>query len=268
MATRPYEKRGVEPGCCDDATTDCPLASIGLLTEEIISAVARFFEEGRGPSHDELTRLFRRNGLQAADPATSGDTIGKMKRVREVLSYALDTDPEAGDRVVVAIIGTVKARGGFRRTSDAYAGDEVVNAARDAFRVAGFELDPEGNLHQALLSDLQGVAATEALRAYVRRAHSGSEDAALVLGTGKELAEATARHVLVERTGTYPTRDNFPMTLYQAFATAMNQIERLRAIFSPPPSAHPEFVSYVANHFLGELQVAECRSPGRPIAQT
>lgn len=188
-----------------------------MLTDEIVSAVARFFEGGHGPSHDELSRLFRRTGLQAADPTTPGEQIGKMKRVREVLGYALDTNPDAGNKLVVSLVGAIKARGGFRSTSDEYAGEDVVTAAREAFAAAGYELDPEGNLHQRLLSDLRGVQATEALRAYVRRAHAGSSDAALVGGTAKDLAEATARHVLVERTGVYPSGENFPGTLYQAF---------------------------------------------------
>lgn len=190
-----------------------------MLTDEIISAVARFFEAGRGPSHDELSRMFRRTSVQAADPQVRfpGETIGKMKRVREVLSHAMDTNAAEGGKLVKALIGSIKASGGFRPSSDAYAGEDVIQAARDAFRADGYELDPEGNLHQALLNDLEGVAATEALRAYVRRAHNGSGDAALVVGTGKDLLEATARHVLVASTGAYPTGANFPATLYQAF---------------------------------------------------
>ncbi len=58
---------------------------------------------------------------------------------------------------------------------------------------------------------------TEALSAYVRRVRRGSADAALVVGTGKDLAEATARHVIVEKTGQYSDTQNFPSTLYLAF---------------------------------------------------
>src|SRR5579862_1009208 len=49
----------------------------------------------------------------------------------------------------------------------------------------GFDLDPSGDLRPLLLDDLSGVAASEALTAYVRRAHHGSTDEALVLGTGR-----------------------------------------------------------------------------------
>lgn len=190
-----------------------------MLSDEVVSAVARFFEAGSGPSHDELARLFRRFGLEGADPAKRfpNEQIGKMKRVREVLSVAIDTNAPAGEQLVKGIVGSIKARGGFRATSDEYAGDDVVQAARDAFRTQGYDLDPTGDLRPLLLNDLSGVAATEALAAYTRRAHAGSNDAALVLGTGKDLLEATARHVLIAKTGAYPPEGNFPATLYQAF---------------------------------------------------
>jgi hypothetical protein len=112
-----------------------------------------------------------------------------MKRVREVLSVAIDTDAPAAEHLVLGIIGSVKARGGFRSTSENFAGEDVIQAARDAFRAQGYDLGPSGDLRSLLLDDLSGVAATEALARYVRRAHAGSSDAALVLGTGKDLLE-------------------------------------------------------------------------------
>lgn len=42
---------------------------------------------------------------------------------------------------------------------------------------------------------------TEALHAYVRRAKKGSMDSALLAGTGKDLLEAVAKHVLLVKWG-------------------------------------------------------------------
>jgi hypothetical protein len=190
-----------------------------MLSDGVAAAIARFFDAGRGPSHDELSRMFRRADLEDADPVRKfpGETFGKMKRVREVLSTALDTNPAAGERLTSILLGAIKASGGFRPQADSYAGTEVVEAAREAFRAEGYDLDPEGNLRPALLDGLAGAEATDALAAYVRRANVGSADAALVLGTGKDLLEATARHLLVERNGAYPETGNFPATLFQAY---------------------------------------------------
>jgi hypothetical protein len=181
-----------------------------MLNDEIISALARFFDQRRGPSHDEVTRLVRRAGLEHTDPLRSSDNVGKMKRVREVLSQALDSSPAAGAELVKSLILTIKAAGGFRPSSDSYAGGETVHALREALCSAGYDLDPEGTLRPRVLEGLEGSELTDALLAYVRRARMGAVDAALLVGTGKDLLEATARHVLVEKTGAYPTGNTFP----------------------------------------------------------
>jgi hypothetical protein len=67
------------------------------------------------------------------------------------------------------------------------------------------------------LDTLSGRALTDALKAYVRRARRGVLDAALITGTGKDLVEAVAAHILVQRFGTYSTSDNFPTLVGQAF---------------------------------------------------
>ena len=58
---------------------------------------------------------------------------------------------------------------------------------------------------------------TTALEGYVRRAQRGSEDGALLVGTGKDLLEATAAHVISEKYGQYSPQANFPTLLGQAF---------------------------------------------------
>lgn len=52
------------------------------------------------------------------------------------------------------------------------------------------------------------------------RINSNPDDASLQVGTGKELDEAAARHVLKELLGDYSVSGNFPVTLTSAF-TAM-----------------------------------------------
>ena len=68
-----------------------------------------------------------------------------------------------------------------------------------------------------LLDSLAGKDLTEALAAYVRRAKRGAMDAALVTGTGKDLLEATAKHVLVIKFGSEPSITNLPTLMAQAF---------------------------------------------------
>jgi hypothetical protein len=239
-----------------------------MLTDEIVAAVARFFADGKGPSHDELSRQFSRAGLTQFDPAKrTTEPVGKMKRVREVLSRALDVDPAAGAKVVKALVGCIKAAGGFRPTSPDYAGDELVEAARDAFRAVGYELDPEGNLRPLVLDNLNSAEATVALWAYVRRARVGANDAALVVGTGKDLLEATARHVLVQATGGYGASDNFPTTLYQAFDRLglATSVDMLKLLDKDPRRAMEQSL-YLLGNAVNRLRNAEGTGHGRPFA--
>jgi hypothetical protein len=200
-----------------------------MISPEIATVVPRFFDGGRGRSHDELTRLFELEGLAEADPLHSDPslTVGKMKCVRAVLGIALERDPEAGARLVQSLVRAVRAYSGFQRGSDNYVGDDLLTEAQRAFTDIGFELSPDGAIHPRRLEELEGTELTEALLAYVRRAREGAGDDALVVGTDKDLLEAVARHALVETTGDYSTRESFPATIYQAF-------ERLGLSPAPP----------------------------------
>ena len=75
----------------------------------------------------------------------------------------------------------------------------------------------DGSLTPIVLDGLSGKLLTKALDTYIERAKKGIEDAALVVGTSKDLMEAVAAHVLQELWGQYSTTANFPTLLGQAF---------------------------------------------------
>ena len=191
-----------------------------MLTEELITLLPRFVDKC-GPSPDEISRIAARTGLSDAEPdVEDGVQRGKVKRVRMILAHAIDRRPDEGARFVELFVKQVQASGGFRLGTPDCPGPDTVEQLRAAFRRVGFDLDPEGNLRPTVLENLVGIEMTEALSAYVRRAQLGSGDAELLIGTAKNLEEATARHVLKEITGEYLTagpRANFPTALYYAF---------------------------------------------------
>lgn len=193
---------------------------------ELGSVLGDFFEAGAGPSHDELGHAFIRAGLTAGDPAPGGRSpqgpVGKTKRVRQVLVHATDHDPAAGLRLAQQLVALLRADGALCPTVEAYAGAEKIDRLRQAFARVGFTLDPNGALRPVVIGNLSGTELTNALRSYVDRINLNPDDAPLQIGTGKELDEATARHVLEERTGSYPVggpAGSFPVTLSNAFAT-------------------------------------------------
>jgi len=192
------------------------------LSDAIIVALSKLVDDAqaesyREPSHSEIQMQIDRAGLSSCDPNQHRQTLGRAKRVRAVLNWAVEYDALAGGRFIFGLLGHIRGCGGFRPESSNYAGVEAVRGAVDAFSTEGFVLGMDGVLTRKVLDGLSGSELTEALEGYVRRAKKGVSDAALLTGTSKDLLEATAAHVLVNRFGKYATTDNFPTLLGQAF---------------------------------------------------
>jgi len=199
--------------------TDSPL--VFTINDAIIQAVARLVDDAgasREPSHSDLEAVFRRGRLLDADPHRDPAVrVGKQKRVRTVLSWALDNNPAAGTSTVAALISMIRGCGGFRQESSNFCGDEAIETCIAAFQGETVELTRDGLLRPRVLESLSGRDLTAALRSYVERASRGIEDSVLVAGTDKDLLEAVSAHVLMERYGTYSEQADFPTLLGQAF---------------------------------------------------
>src|SRR6185369_12373696 len=191
------------------------------VDDTIIYALARLVDdsqsERRDPSHSDIEFQITKYSLQSADPNKGGPPVGKAKRVRSILNWAIENDLSKAERFGAGIISTVKACGGFRESSPNFAGRDSISNVSNALRSKGVILGDDGTLSAVALENLSGKELTKALRGYVNRAKKGIEDAALVVGTSKDLMEATAAHVLQELWGNYPTTANFPTLLGQAF---------------------------------------------------
>ena len=187
------------------------------LTDSIITAVSRLLDDHnspRDPSHSDIKTHVKRAGLIQADPT---NPCGKEKRIRAILGWAIENDERAGRHLVGLLIAEIRGCGGFRSGFENYVGAEPIENARAAFRSEGFDLAIDGVLLPLAFDGLTGRDATDALRSYARRAIRGADDDPLVVGTSKDLLEATAAHVLTERFGDYPHHENFPTLLGQAF---------------------------------------------------
>jgi hypothetical protein len=189
-----------------------------VLTDEIALALAPFFDR-IGPSHDEISMLVRRAGFVQADPMRAGEQIGKMKRVRTILTHPdVAANPMQADSLVRAFVDALRSNGSFvRGGTPEFPGEPQFQALRRAFVSQGYELTQDGHLLPRSLDALQGVELSKALEAYVVRSLQGAEDGALLIGNGKDLVEATARHALEQCTGSYPVGSNFDATLWQTF---------------------------------------------------
>jgi len=220
--------------------------------------------ERREPSHSDIEFEITRAGLGSGDPKSQGQTVGKAKRVRATLSWALEHAPDEGGVCLAGLIAMVRAKGGFRRDSPNFVGeDQIVNTAK-AFSEEGYVLSSEGELLPTSIDTLSGIELTVALEAYVRRARRGSEDAALLVGTGKDLLEAAAAHVIAERFGVQQHHINFPTLLGQAFTALGLATTQTQQQAGEPPQLRLQRALYEAGCSVNALRNKQGTGHGRP----
>lgn len=238
------------------------------LNDEIIFAVAKLVDDAqtdtREPSHSDIEFCITKCHLTAGDPKTHGQTVGKAKRVRACLSWAIEHSPENGRRFVAQLTSMVRSRGGFRGNSPNFVGGEAIESVRGALNSEGFTLTSEGELQPRSLESLSGDELTHALNSYVRRAQRGANDAALVVGTGKDLLEAIAAHVLTELWGQYPTQSNFPTLLGQTFDALGLKTPAHEPASGEPPQHRLQRALYDAACAVNTLRNKHGTGHGRP----
>lgn len=192
------------------------------LTDDIIIAVSKLVDDAltttRAPSHSDLSFSIKQANLEHADPTNHGQNVGKAKRIRAVLYWAIENDHSKGNKLVTIIISQLKAIGGFRDTSPNYIGEEAILNAINCFDTHGFILSKTGEINAKNLENLKGKELTEALLSFAKRAKKNSSDAALLSGTSKDMIESTAKHIIQEKFGSHPSNSNFPTLLGQAYA--------------------------------------------------
>ncbi len=191
------------------------------LTDAIATAIAQLVDDAqtdrRDPSHSDLAFQIQRAGLATHDPKNQGQNVGKAKRLRVVLSSAIEHNLGAGGRLVGLVLDLLRGHGGFRPDSPNYVTADAINNAVAAFATEGYDLSPDGELRPRVLESLSKQDRFSALLSYARRAQRGVSDAALVSGTAKDLLEATAAHIIQAHYGNYSQTANFPTLLAQAF---------------------------------------------------
>jgi hypothetical protein len=221
----------------------------------------------REPSHSDIEFQIMQAGLADGDPNRTGrQPIGKMKRLRATLSWAIENNASGGEQLVAGIIDLLRSYGGFRSDSPNYVGAEPIQNAISAFRSQGYDLSGDGELRPLILETLSGEELTKALEAYVRRAKQGAADAALLVGTGKDLLEAVAAHLVRERYGHDPGTANFPTLLEGAFLSV--EMVTTKTIPGEPTSKRLERALYEAGCAVNNLRNKEGTGHGRPWLST
>ena len=243
------------------------------LSDAIITAISRLIDDSqaetkREPSHSDLDFIVSRAGLSKEDPKSHGQAVGKAKRIRAVLSWSLENNPSNGEQLVKLLIDMVCGCGGFRSQSDNYVGREHIETLRQAFKFEGYELSEDGNLRPAILDNLPEEEMTQALLAYAQRARKGVLDAALLVGTGKDLLEAVAKHVLTVKWNISDPKGNFPSILGQAFIALEMKTPQHKPTTGEPAIMRYKRALYELGCSINLLRNKEGTGHGRPFLST
>ena len=238
------------------------------LTAAIVFALARMVgdaqSERRDPSHSDIDFCIAQSHLGNGDPKIQGQVVGKAKRVRAVLMWAIENSFENGRCFVDQLVTVIRSCGGFRSDSPNFVGAEAIQNLRESMASEGFLLTSDGQMQPAALDSLSGTELTEALATYVRRAQRGSEDAALVVGTGKDLLEAIAAHVLREVYNNDNPPHNFPAALGQAFVALDLKTPEDKPVNGEPPQHRLQRALYDAACAVNTLRNKQGTGHGHP----
>lgn len=244
------------------------------VTDTVAHALMRLVDDSnnngsyREPSHADIEFHVNQAGLGPHDPKQQGQLIGKAKRVRAVLYATMDSNQAAASRLASGLLAKVRACGGFRPVSPNFVGRDAIENAKAAFETEGFVLFDDGTISPKVLSSLRGVQLTDALEAYARRAQHGAEDAALIAGTGKDLLEATASHVLETLQGGYPIGSNFQGLLGMAFVALELAVPEIPEQPGEPPHRAMERGMFLAALGVNRVRNKQGTGHGRPWLPT
>ena len=240
------------------------------VDDSVIAAVSRMFDDrnaSREPSHSQIEFHINAVGLEPGDPRARSP-VGKSKRIRGVLSWGIEFNEQGASDLVHKLVAELRACGGFRPESPNHIGTEAIQNARAVFAGLGFDFSNDGDLRPKRLDHFHGPEVTEALHGYAKRARAGAEDAALVAGTGKDLLEATAAHVIVQLYGDYNERLHFPTLLGQAFTF----LDLATPDYPKPSDASPqsdvEIALYELACAVSRLRNRKGTGHGRPFLPT
>lgn len=166
-------------------------------SQDIAAAFASYFHGGAGPSHSKLTSVFMGAGL--ADVAPAGTSMGegpnKEQRVQRTILAALRR-PDSARRLADGLLSCLRTVGAFDEDAPGYDAARA-RTLRKAFARQGWTLTREGDLLPQGGIDFK-TGGRAALDEQLARLRQNTTDPGALLGTAKDLMEASAKFILEE----------------------------------------------------------------------
>lgn len=176
-----------------------------MATNDISTALARFFHAGGGPSHTVVSRMLTGAGL--SDGYRYDPQAGGPNKEQRVLSAFHRARNQGGERKLVdGLLSALRSEQLIGLSPDDRSEDE--RRLRLALGRSGWMLTDDGQLRAFGGADIE-TGGREALDENLARLRSSVADPALLIGTAKDLLESVAKFVLEESGMPVPTNSSF-----------------------------------------------------------
>ena len=158
--------------------------------------LSRLMEKTWYPSRGGLDAIFGKLAINSPETDRQGSSISKVTRLRRAFDQADARGEQAVVNLVKELIEEMRFKGVFSSTDEQT--QELVSALRASLVQAGARLTDEGRLEPLTLGPAIEAGGRETVNRLQSRLRDPLLDPGAILGTSKDLLEATAKHLLKE----------------------------------------------------------------------
>ncbi|MCV7593622.1 abortive infection Abi-like protein [Micrococcus sp. 140720015-1] len=184
---------------------------------DVALSLSRLMEETWYPSHGGLDTIFGKLAIDSPEIDRQGSSINKVKRLRRAFDQANARGEQAAINLVKEIIEEMRFKRVFSSSDEQT--QELIGALRVSLARAGALLADDGSLEPLVIGPAIEAGGRETVGRLQGRLRDPSLDPGAILGTSKDLMEATAKHLLKECSPGVPARD-MPAVVSQAMRAA------------------------------------------------
>lgn len=179
-----------------DRPDNRPMASPWTLS--VVNALRTLMELSWYPSHDGLDDVFDSTGVTSPRVNERGEDMSKPKRLREALIQADARGKEHVERVAMAVVQEMQFRNVFSGPTNDSRVPEAVERVRSVLGSGGLILEADGTVTRGFSVSNVDLGDRETVERLLVKLRDPNLDPGAVIGTAKDLLEATAKHLLHE----------------------------------------------------------------------
>lgn len=190
------------------------MTNINIINESLIKILRRFFINGNGPTHREISTIVKRLGVEWADPLEENPGIYKTDRIELILGK-LQSEGDIGNKFVSALVGSLSDHGDLENT-DLNPSQENARKLEQWFEEHNLAMSQSGEIVAKQEKFSIAKPTLRSLDTQYRRLMRSSNDGQQILGYAKELLEATMKYALESKGVNVPKNAKLPSLIHQA----------------------------------------------------